>query len=52
MQLHHEIDWLAPENIRASGVTVETLEETEEQELYHIKTELVRERLCHLSVEC
>ncbi len=52
MQLHHEIDWLAAENIRSSGVTVETLKEIEEQELYHIKTELVRERLYHLSVEC
>jgi hypothetical protein len=42
LQLHHEIDWLAPENIRAGGVTAETLKEIEEQELHHIKTELVR----------
>jgi hypothetical protein len=41
MQLNHEIDWLAPEKIRASGVTIEKLQAAHKAEEEHVQNELV-----------
>jgi len=38
--LNHEIDWLAPENIRASGVTIEKLQAAYRAEEEHVQNEL------------